>query len=407
MNRSRAVLVFTIVGTLGLSCRSKNAPTPAPSEEASKPKEVEGREEAHLPDSVHLTAAAMAEANIQTWKVQPVDLEHLLTLNGTVEHNENRLLHVASNAKGRVLEIPADLGAVVRKGDPLVVLESIELARAREEWVKAMADLRVASAAYDRARRLAEAKAMSAGELQSREGDYLSKRAAADGARRALNLLGEHHEEGERFQEVGDSRIEPPTLVVRAPFSGRVIDRKVTPGTLVEAMQPLVTLADVSNVWVFLKAYEKDLALLKKGLPVSVRTEAYPQETFHGVIDFLGGVVEESTRTIRVRATVQNPGEKLRPGMFIKGLVQVPKPASEAKPILAVPQAALQTLEGRTVVFVQKEPGEFRREFVETGHTFEGVTEVLSGVRAGDVIATEGSFVLKSEFARATLKDQD
>jgi RND family efflux transporter MFP subunit len=194
---------------------------------------------------------------------------------------------------------------------------------------------------------------------------------------------------------------------LRAPFSGRVIERKVTPGSQVEAMKPLVTLADLSTVWVFLQVYEKDLALLAEGLPVTLRTEAYPQETFHGKLDFLGSVVDPATRTVRVRATVANRGEKLRPGMFVKAQVEVPKPQSESHPILAVPQAALQTLEGRTTVFVQLAPGVFVRRLVETGHTFEGFTEILSGVRQGEVIVTEGSFVLKSEFARATLVEED
>jgi len=192
---------------------------------------------------------------------------------------------------------------------------------------------------------------------------------------------------------------------VRAPFAGRVIDRKVTPGTLFEAMQPLVTLADISTVWVFAQAYEKDLALLRDGVAVTLRTEAWPQEVFRGQVDFVGSVVDPATRTLRVRATVPNPGEKLRPGMFVKAQVDVPQ-AYEGETVLAVPQSALQTLEGRTTVFVQSDPGLFARRLVETGHSFEGFTEVYSGIRAGDVVVTEGSFVLKSEFARASLAQE-
>ena len=90
--------------------------------------------------------------------------------------------------------------------------------------------------------------------------------------------------------------------------------------------------------------------------------------------------------------------------MFVKAHVDVPE-ASEGKGTVVVPQAALQTLEGRTVVFVQTETGTFVRRLVETGHTFEGFTEVYSGVKTGDVVVTEGSFVLKSEFAKSTLAE--
>jgi cobalt-zinc-cadmium efflux system membrane fusion protein len=92
--------------------------------------------------------------------------------------------------------------------------------------------------------------------------------------------------------------------------------------------------------------------------------------------------------------------------MFVKAHVDVPKAVEEAKLILVVPQSALQTLEGRSTLFVQAEPGVFERRFVEVGHSFEGFTEVLAGVKAGDVVVTEGSFVVKSEFAKASLADE-
>jgi cobalt-zinc-cadmium efflux system membrane fusion protein len=115
--------------------------------------------------------------------------------------------------------------------------------------------------------------------------------------------------------------------------------------------------------------------------------------------------VDGATRTVRVRASVPNREEKLRPGMFVKAQVDVPQ-SYEGKTVLAVPQSALQILEGRTTVFVQSEPGVFGRRLVETGHSFEGFTEVYSGIKAGDVVVTEGSFVLKSEFAKASLADE-
>jgi cobalt-zinc-cadmium efflux system membrane fusion protein len=362
-----------------------------------------------MPETVTLGSAAIAEAGIQTWAVQPVDLEHLLVLNGTVEHNENRLLQVAANVRGRVASIPVDLGERVARGQPVLVLESVELGRAREEYAREATALRVASRGYERAKALVAAKAISEGEFQSREGEYLAKKASAEGAERTLHLFGDSPEEISRLRDTMESSgpvATVGTLTVRAPFGGRIIDRKVTPGALVDALQPLVTLADLSSVWVFLQAYEKDLALLSMGLPVTLRAEAYPQEAFKGRVDFMGSVVDETTRTVKLRATVDNRQEMLRPGMFVKAQVEVPKPEAEARTILAVPQQALQTLEGRTVLFVQAQPGVFGRRFVETGHSFEGFTEVLAGVKPGDVVVTEGSFVLKSEFAKASLAEE-
>jgi len=367
-------------------------------------------EEPVTPHRVRLTAAAIAEAGITTWKVQVVDLSHLLSLTGSVGYDENRLLQVAANVKGRVASIPVDLGARVKPGDPLLVIESVDLGRAREEFVKELSSFNVSVRAYERARKLVEANAISAGEFQSREGDYQSKRAALASAERTLHLYGDSEEAVARLRATAVdhklSATDGATLTLRAPFAGRVIDRRVTPGALFDALQPLMTLADLGSVWVFLNAYEKDLALLHEGLFVTLRTDAYPQETFRGRVDFLGSVVDPQTRSVRVRATVENRAEKLRPGLFVKAQVDVPKPQSESHPVVAVPQAALQTLEGRSTVFVQVEPGVFQRHHVEVGHSFEGFTEILGGVKAGDVVVTEGSFVMKSEFAKASLAEE-
>lgn len=411
MNGTRIVFpaALALIAAASLSSCKKNEKAPAPAAEPAAREAVEAEPE--TPQRVQLTAAAIAEAGITTWKVQVVDLSHLLSLNGSVSYDENRLLAVAANVKGRAVSIPVDLGAPVKAGDPLVVIESVDLGRAREEFLKELSSFHVASSAYERAKKLVEAKAISAGELQVREGDYLAKKAEVASAERALHLYGDSEETVARLRANASSGAhssgEGATLTLRAPFAGRVIDRKVTPGSLFEALQPLMTVADLSTVWVFLNAYEKDLALLHEGLPVTLRTEAYPQETFQGRVDFLGSVVDPQTRSVRVRATVKNRSGKLRPGLFVTAQLDVPKPQAESHPIVAVPQAAIQTLDGKTQVFVEVSPGLFARHQVEVGHSFEGFTEILAGIKPGDAVVNEGSFVLKSEFAKATLKDED
>jgi cobalt-zinc-cadmium efflux system membrane fusion protein len=400
-----ALLAATVLSACGRRSEAPPHADPGHVETAA-----EGTGEAHhdeeLPETVRLSAAAIAEAGIGTWTVKPLNLEHLLVLNGQVGHDENRLLQVSASVRGRVVSIPVDLGARVREGDVLATIESVDLGRAREELVRETSALRVAGRAYERAKALVAAKAISAGEFQSREGEFLARQAAAEAAERSLHLLGEPQAAIDRLRAAAESGThsaeDGATLAVRAPFAGRVIDRKVTPGSFFEALQPLLTLADIGTVWVFARAYEKDLALVREGVAVTLRAEAYPQEAFRGRVDFVDSVIDPATRTVRVRATVRNPEEKLRPGMFVKAHVDVPQ-SYEGETVLAVPQSALQTLEGRTTLFVQQGEGVFGRRVVETGHTFEGFTEVYKGIAAGDVVVTEGSFVLKSEFARATL----
>lgn len=400
--------VFVLLLGLSMIACSRSGSREEHAEEkpaAEQTHEEEHQETESLPGSVKLTAAAISEANIETWKVEPVSLEHLLIVPGNVGYDENRLLVVSASVRGRVARIPVDLGDRVAKGQPLVWLESVELGKAREDYVRAAAELRVAEKAFERARRLVAEKAISGAEFQSREGDYQSRRAALHAAAGALRQAGDS-ESSIQALGAGDR---PGTgiarVAVRAPFAGQVIDRKVTPGTLVEAFQPLATVADLSSLWVFFQVAEKDLALLRKGLSVRILSESYPDEHFAGRVDFVGGELDAATRTVRVRATVVNRGERLKPGLFVKGQIEIPGPEKKTG-VLAVPQSALQTLEGRPTVFVQSGPETFVRRFVETGHTFEGFTEVLSGIRRGEVVVIEGGFVLKSEFAKATLADE-
>jgi cobalt-zinc-cadmium efflux system membrane fusion protein len=337
-----------------------------------------------------------------------VDVAHRLVLTGSVSFDENRTLQVAANVKGRAAAIPVDLGARVRRGDPLVVVESIELGRAREDLVRARAELNVAERAFARAQTLVKAKAISDGEFQSREGDYLSKKSAAAAAERTLHLMGESDDRIARLSSAPDTHdAEGVTLTIRAPFDGRVVERKIAPGALFDALQPLLTVADLSTVWVFLDLQEKDLALVSEGLPLTIRGDAYPSDAFTGRVDVVGSVVDPGTRTVKVRAVVRNPDLKLKQGMFVKAQMQVPRPPEEARASLSVPQGAIQTMDGRPVVFVMTSPGMFERRQVGTGHTLDGFTEILTGLRDGDVIVTEGSFILKSEFVKASLVDKE
>ena len=337
-----------------------------------------------------------------------MEVAHRLVLTGSVSFDENRMLQVAANVKGRAAAIPVDLGARVRRGNPLIVVESIELGRAREDLVRARAELSVADRAYGRAQALTKAKAISDGEFQSREGDYLSKKSAAAAAERTLHLMGESDDRITRLASTPDTHdTEGVTLTIRAPFDGRVVERKIAPGALFEALQPLLTVADLSTVWVFLDCREKDLALVSEGLPITILTDAYPNDPFTGRVDVVGSVVDPGTRTVKVRAVVRNPDLKLKQGMFVKAQMAVPRSAAEGQVSLAVPQGAIQTMDGRQVVFIMTSPGRFVRRQIDTGHTLDGFTEILTGLKAGDVIVTEGSFILKSEFVKASLVDKE
>jgi cobalt-zinc-cadmium efflux system membrane fusion protein len=398
---SRALAVSIVLGAILIApaCRKENAEQTAETSPAKAPDGAEPKENAPLAPSVTIAPAAIAAAGIKTWRVEPVPLANRLVVNGSITFDENRVVITSSAVGGRVAQIPVDLGASVTRGQPVVWLESMELGRLRQEYLRAVTEAGVAEKSFRRAEMLVREKAISAGEFQTREGDYRSKAAGVSSAAASLRQVGDSTEAARSASGV-------PRVAVRAPFAGTVIDRKVTPGTLVEALHPLVTVANLDTLWAFFHVYEKDLSAVKQGLDLTITADAYPGETFPGVIDFVGSEVDASTRTVRVRATVRNPERQLRPGLFVKGIIRTAEGGASAA-VAAVPQSALQTIEGRQAIFVRIAPDKFALRFVETGKTFDEYIEVLSGVKAGEEVVTDGSFVVKSEFLKATLADED
>lgn len=387
---------------VSMSCGRKDTDAPQAKSEPGEAKKESTEHRQAIPETVTLTPNAIQEAAIKTWTISLVPLSNGLTLNGSVGYDENHLLVVASPVAGRVVQLPVDLGQAVIRGQPVAWIESLELGRIWQEYVRGLTELDIAQKSYDRAKLLVAAKAISDGEFQQREGDYLGKRAAVSTAEAALRQAGDNPADARKRQTAGSV----PRVALRAPFNGRVVDRKVTPGSLVEALHPIVTIADLSAVWCFFQAYDKDLAVIRGGLAIVVTSDAFPDEHFTGTIDFIGSDVDAATRTVRIRATVRNREQKLRPGLFVKGRVEIPQ-MSEGGEVLAVPKAALQTLEGRSTLFVRLDATRFTRRFVETGQTFDQYVQVLHGVRGGEQVVVDGSFVLKSEFSKAALAEGD
>ena len=384
------------------ACTKKEGEAKGETAEEAEKKPAEGGEEGEeeaLPEQVTLDAEAVAAAGIKTWKALPMEVGNVLTLNGNVAFNENRLLAVSTLVPGRVVQLPVDLGQSVSKGQPVAFIESMELGRMRQEYLRATTEADIAEKSYERARLLVAEKAIAAGEFQQREGDYRSKQSALAAAELALRQAGD---DPRQARSAG-----APRVAVRAPFAGRVIDRKVTPGALVEALHPLVTVADLSNVWVFLRVYEKDLGAIRTGLPITVTTEALPDTRFSGTIDYVGSEVDPNTRTTRIRATVRNAGERLRPGLFVSGRLEVSGGTRKQEKLLAVPSGAIQTLAGKPTIFVQTAPNTFARRTLEAGRGFGDYVEVLAGLKAGEDVVTEGSFILKSQFSKAELVEEE
>lgn len=182
---------------------------------------------------------------------------------------------------------------------------------------------------------------------------------------------------------------------VTAPFDGTVISKDVVLLERVGPEQQILAIADLSTVWVTADIYETHLPLLSQlgDKTLRLRCEAWPDREFDARIFYTGDVVQESTRTVTLRATASNPEGLLKPGMFVTVIL----PSLETGAVVQVPLAALQDHEGQSFVFVQTGEDEFIRRDVSLGRRNHETVEVQTGVRAGDRVVVDGGFALKSK----------
>jgi RND family efflux transporter MFP subunit len=184
-----------------------------------------------------------------------------------------------------------------------------------------------------------------------------------------------------------------------APTGGTVISRAANPGEVVEANREILRVADLSNVWVVGQVFERDLARVRTGSGASVTSEAYPGRIWRGRVTYVDSQLDPATRTAQVRVEVANPGQALKLGMFVSVGFGALGTAEATAP--TVPASAVQTVGGRTVVFLATtDPGAYVMRPVRVGAESGGRYPVLEGLFVGDRVVTEGSFMLRAEWLK-------
>ena len=320
------------------------------------------------------------------------------TFPGVIRPNEHALANITTLVRGRVAEVYGELGQAVVHNTLLAVLHSSDLGLAQSAYLKARARRHVAEQAYQRAQFLFKEKVIGQAEAQRREGEMISIRAEAQEAREGLRLLGMDDKEIRTLERTQTIRSQ---ISIVAPFAGRVIARNLTKGEVVETTRKLFVVADLSTVWVVGNVSEKDISYLHSATavpnqPVEVHVAAYPDEVFHGIVSYVGDVLDTATRTMQVRLTLANPTGRLKPEMFATIRV-LSNPEPDA---ITIPKAAVLQDRGESVVFVRVNEQEFGRRVVHIAEQNDKHVHVLDGLTEGEEVVVAGAYLLKSELAR-------
>lgn len=385
-----------------------------------------GGEEAHT-DEVKITDAAVDRygvlvADAQLWALRPTVVSA-----ARVAFNTEAMAHVGTPLRGRIVEIKVRLGDTATAGQELLIIESPELGEAQADLllkrtavVTAGPTVELAKMSWERGKALYEkSEGLSLTEVQQREAQYKaavaaqkSAEAAATAAENRLRLLGMKQDQITGLLRTGEIN---PRLAIEAAIGGVVVQREVTLGELVGPDQEsLMVLADTSTLWVLADVPEAKLMGLVSGAKAWVtlgsHSAAEPGERaphrFEGTVSFIAPIVDPTTRTAQVRIEVPATDVTLKPGMFALAeivLSNVEDGGAEPPPVVAVPDEAIQTVEGGPAVFVPvpNEPNTFAKRAITVGKPVGTMVPILSGLVEGERFVIAGSFILKAEMGKA------
>jgi cobalt-zinc-cadmium efflux system membrane fusion protein len=325
-------------------------------------------------------------SHVQVVTVEPSSLRHVLRLPGTVAYNGFETTPVLAQISGPIARIPIVPGEHVLAGQPMLYVASPDFAQLRTNYLKAKDALSLAERSYARSQDLYQHRVIAQADLEQAESTRNQAQADLQSAEQALKVVGIDHPD--RMSKEANL----PDVPVLAPISGEAVERLVSPGQVIQAGATQVfTISNMASVWVLVSVYERDMGTVHNGDPVTIQTDAYPEQ-FHGQISYIGAALDPTSHTLQVRIVTQNPGEKLKKDMYVTATIQ----AGAITNTLTVPDAAvLRDAQNEPFVYVEVGSNQFGQRAVTIGENADGNTRILTGLKPGERVIADGSLFLQ------------
>ena len=349
-------------------------------------------------DRIELSPEALSDLGLTFATAQVMELTPSLVVPAEIAADPDRVAIVGSRVSGRIAEVSKNVGDVVRAGEPLVVLESVDIGTAAAEYIVSVARAEVARSAARRAECLFDERIVSERRLEEAQAALRAEEADETAAASRLRTFG--------------VSLPLPTgtdlgrVVLTSPIGGTVVARSASVGQWVEPSANLIEVMNVEELWLLASVYERDVRHVEAGQPVLVEVRAYPEETFPGTIVLVEATLDESSRSVAIRVVLSNADGRLKPGMFATARITGTH-AHAPESLLAIPTAAVQEVDGHTSVFVRDGDGGFTLLRVHLGEQAGQFVEVLNGLSVGDEVVVSGSFVLKGHLLRSSLGEDE
>jgi membrane fusion protein, heavy metal efflux system len=351
---------------------------------------------------VRLASAGLAgDIGLKTASVIAGEHAHELTANAETDYDANRYAEINPRVPGYLREARVDLGQVVKPGEVIAVIDSADVSTAKTQYLSASDAFKLAEDSYKRI------KALTAADAVARK-EEIATRTAMNQAQSTL-WNAEQRLRNFRFDDAVLARIlqtkdTRPLLEIITPIGGTVVFRHAVLGEAIEPTMKLYTVADMATVWLWIDVYERDLAQVKVGQAVTftvsgMKPGAESQE-FEGRVTWVGSEVDEKTRTTKVRAELPNPDGTLRAHQFGKARIVIEEPHKA----LTIAKAAIQRYEDADLVFLPQTGAAYRPQRVKTRPIDRSdIVEVTWGLKPGQEVVTDGSFLLKTEIMKGSI----
>jgi cobalt-zinc-cadmium efflux system membrane fusion protein len=326
--------------------------------------------------------------------VEPVKqqrLKDVIETTAMVEPDANAVAHITSRISGRVIKLVAQLGQRVKAGDPLVILNSIQLGEAKTNYIKARSLQEIARQHLDREQSLYAKKIAAQKDVLQARADYDTARAQYEAARETLRLLIPPDQLGRlNWNSSGPPLSE---FALTSPISGVVVKRDLTVGSMVDSNDQPITVIDLDKLWVIANVFEHDVSGLRPGAGAAIKVEALPDRKFDGEVTYISDSVDPKTRTVQARIEVPNPEHLLKLGMFAHARIES---VIGTREVLGVPDEAVFDVGGKKIVFVALGGGRYEPRPVRIGEAGVDVVAIDSGLKPGEQVVTRGGLVLKA-----------
>jgi cobalt-zinc-cadmium efflux system membrane fusion protein len=361
------------------------------------------------------SAESVKKAGVQLDKVTERSMEQAISANAETQYDRTRFAQIASRVSGVVWRVDSQIGQTVRKDEVLALVDAAEVGRAKAELLTAVAQRDLRAQTTRRVEQLAPQKIIAEADVQEAQAASREAEIRVFNARQALINLGlttpvgtdgipnerELHLLGlpEEIRISLDSGAPSANLVpLIAPLDGVVVQCEIVAGEVIEASKPLFAIADTRKLWLTIDVPQTYISRVALGQPVRFRPER-SDDTVQGTIAWISTAVDDQTRTVKVRADLDNPDGRLLASSFGNAQITV----RESPNAIAVPNEAIQWEGCCHIVFVRLTDDIFQTRKVRLGSRDAHYTEVFAGLLPGEVVATAGSHVLKSEILKSNL----